>query len=191
MIDPDRPVPLSELVENNPPFPVKQTSWLRELFETLLPAVAIVLAINLFLAQPRTVHGQSMEPNLHENQRVIVDLVSYHFRMPQRAEIIVLDLPQHNTDPLIKRVIGLPGDTVEIKNGSVYVNGQKLNEPYLDQITAGDMLPQIVPEAHVFVLGDNRGSSNDSRYFGMVPFENILGRAWIRYWPPAQVGIFK
>ena len=167
------------------------TPWWRELLETILPAVMIVLAINLFLAQPRTVHGQSMEPNLHENQRVIVDLITYHFRPPQRQEIIILNLPERHTDPLIKRVIGLPGDTVEVKQGAVYVNGIQLSEPYLAQVTSGSMAPQLVPEGHVFVLGDNRGASNDSRYFGMVPYENILGRAWLRYWPPGEISLFR
>jgi signal peptidase I len=171
--------------------PKPQTrSWWRELLETMLPAVAIVLAINLFLAQPRTVHGQSMEPNLHENQRLIVDLVTYHFRTPQRGEIIILNVPDRHSDPLIKRVIGLPGDTIEIRGGAVYVNSKKLAEPYLNQITAGTMPSQVIPEGHVFVLGDNRGSSNDSRYFGVVPFTNILGRAWLRYWPPQDIGFF-
>lgn len=165
-------------------------SWWVELLETFLPAIAIVLTINLFLAQPRTVHGQSMEPNLHDNQRVIVDLVSYRLRMPRRGEIIVLNVPGRVSDPLIKRVIGLPGETIEIKGGAVYVNGQKLNEPYLNQLTTGTMPPQVIPEAHVFVLGDNRGSSNDSRYFGVVPLENILGRAWLRYWPPSDITFF-
>lgn len=169
-----------------------QSSWLRELFETLLPAVAVVLAINLFLAQPRVVHGQSMEPSLEEDQRLIVDLVTYRLRSPERGEIIVLDLPERDSGPpLIKRVIGLPGDTVEIKGGAVYVNGEPLMEPYLDQVTAGAMPPQLVPEAHVFVLGDNRGCSNDSRYFGMVPYEDIIGLARLRYWPPDEVGMFE
>lgn len=166
-------------------------SWQRQLLESLLPAVAFVLCVNLFLAQPRVVHGQSMEPNLHENQRVIVDLLAYRFRAPERGEIIVLDLPERRSGPpLIKRVIGLPGDLVEIKSGFVYLNGRRLDEPYLDQATPGHLPPKRVPEAQVFVLGDNRGRSNDSRYFGMVPFESILGRAWLRYWPPIDMGFF-
>lgn len=157
----------------------------------MLPAIAVVLAINLLLAQPRVVHGQSMEPNLHENQRVIVDLLSYRLRPPERGEIVVLDVPKRRTGPpLIKRVIGLPGDRVEIRDGHVYVNDQRLDEPYLDQFTAGHMPVQCVPEEHLFVLGDNRSCSNDSRYFGMVPYENILGRAWICYWPLEDAGLF-
>ncbi len=166
-------------------------AWWRELLDTILPALAVVLIINLFLAQPRTVHGQSMEPNLHENERVILDLLSYRFRDPRRGEIIVIELPERHTDPLIKRVIGLPGETVEIKGGSVYINGQPLVEPYLNQTTLGNMAPQLVPEEHVFVLGDNRGASNDSRYFGMVPYSHIIGRAWLRYWPPSEIGLVR
>ncbi|MHB0858592.1 MAG: signal peptidase I [Anaerolineae bacterium] len=162
--------------------------WLHEIVYTFLPAVAIVLVINLFLAQPRTVHGESMAPNLHENQRVIVDMVTYRLRAPDRGEVIVLDLPARNSDPLIKRVVGLPGDVVEIKQGSVFVNGNLYEEPYLSQTTAGAMEPRVVPEAHVFVLGDNRCCSNDSRFFGMVPYEDVLGRAWLRYWPPSEIG---
>jgi signal peptidase I len=164
---------------------------LRELLDTFVPAIAIVLVVNLLLAQPRTVHGQSMEPCLHENERVIIDLVSLRWREPHRGEIIVLRLPNRNSDPLIKRVIGLPGDTVAIRDGEVLVNGEALDEPYLDQHTAGRMPAKVVPEAHVFVLGDNRGASNDSRYFGMVPYENILGRAWLRYWPPDEIELFR
>ncbi|NLG51111.1 MAG: signal peptidase I [Chloroflexi bacterium] len=165
-------------------------NWAEELARTLLPAIAIVLAVNVFLAQPRTVHGQSMEPNLHENQRVIVDLISLRFRQPRRGEIIILDLPERNSVPLIKRVVGLPGDTVEIKDGAVYLNSEKLDEPYLNQDTWGNMSARVVPENNVFVLGDNRARSNDSRYFGMVPFENILGRAWLCYWPLSNAGLF-
>jgi signal peptidase I len=166
-------------------------SWFREFLETLLPATIAVLVINLFIAQPRTVHGQSMEPHLHENQRVIVEMLSYRFRTPQRGEIVVLNLPDRHSDPLIKRVIGLPGETVEIRSGAVYINGQKLKEPYLIQATTGQMPLILVPEAHVFVMGDNRQQSNDSRYFGPVPLENLIGRAWVSYWPPENAGVFR
>jgi signal peptidase I len=166
--------------------------WLREVGRTVFPALAIVLSVNLLLAQPRVVHGQSMEPSLHESQRVIVDLLTYRFRAPRHGEIVVLDVPERQSGPpLIKRVIGLPGDVVEIKGGSVYVNGHRLTEPYLDQDTTGALSSTLVPEEHVFVLGDNRRSSNDSRYFGTVPFESILGRAWMTYWPPAEIGLFR
>ena len=167
------------------------STWPGEALRTILPALAFVLSVNLLLAQPRVVHGQSMEPSLHESQRVILDLVTYRLRPPDRGEIVVLDVPEREAGPpLIKRVIGLPGDTVEIRQGHVYVNAQRLQEPYLDQTTNGSLAPTLIPEEHVFVLGDNRCCSNDSRYFGTVPYERLLGRAWLSYWPPAQLGFF-
>ncbi|MBC7234334.1 MAG: signal peptidase I [Chloroflexi bacterium] len=163
-------------------------SWLRELVESVLPALVIVLVVNVFLAQATRVEGQSMEPNLHNHQRLIIEKVTYRFRPPQRGDIIVLRRPYRSSEPLIKRVIGLPGDTVEVKEGKVFVNGQPLEEPYLDQPTWGTMPPTVVQEEHVFVLGDNRRASNDSRAFGTVPYSDIIGRAWLRYWPPNEIG---
>jgi signal peptidase I len=186
------PLPHDPLPETPKPATPRRLPWWRDLIETILPAVVIVLAINLFLAQPRVVYSISMEPNLHEKQRVIIDRISYRFRAPQRGEIVVIDLPERRPEPpLIKRAIGLPGETIEIKAGAVYINGQKLDEPYLNQITPGTMPPQVVPEAHLFVLGDNRCCSNDSRYLGMMPYDALLGRAWMRYWPPADITFFK
>jgi signal peptidase I len=163
-------------------------SVLRELIESVLPALVIVLVVNIFLAQATRVEGQSMEPNLHDNQRLIIEKITYRFREPQRGDIIVLRRPSRSTEPLIKRVVGLPGETVSIHEGRVYIDGDPLGEEYLNQETWGTMPPRLVPEEHVFVLGDNRKASNDSRSFGMVPFDDIIGRAWLRYWPPNEVG---
>ncbi len=163
----------------------------REVLETVVPALIIVLVINMFLAQATRVEGQSMEPNLHDNQRLIIEKISYYVHAPQRGDIIVLRLPNRRSDPLIKRVVGLPGETVEITNGKVYINGQVLDEPYLNQDTYQGMPPRVVPEHEVFVLGDNRGFSNDSRAFGFVPFSDIVGRAWFRYWPPPSIGLVR
>ena len=162
-------------------------SWVRELLEAVLPALVIVLVVNVFLAQATRVEGQSMDPSLHDSERIIIEKLTYRLRSAARGEIVVLRRPQ--PDPLIKRVIGLPGERVAIHNDQVYVNGEPLDEPYLKELTGGLMPPQIVPEGHVFVLGDNRDSSNDSRAFGMVPFEDIVGRAWVRYWPPNEIGL--
>ncbi|MFP3896430.1 MAG: signal peptidase I [Anaerolineales bacterium] len=170
--------------ENKPP--VK--SWLRELVESVLPALIIVLVINVFLAQATRVEGQSMEPNLHDNQRLIIEKVSYRFRSPERGDIVVLRPPQQSSEPLIKRVVGLPGETLEIHDGRVYVDGELADEPYLNQPTWGALDPILIPEEHVFVMGDNRRASNDSRAFGVVAFDDIIGRAWVRYWPPAEIG---
>lgn len=175
--------------DNENTLPNKLRSWLRELLEAVLPALVIVLVINLFLAQATRVEGQSMEPNLHDNQRLIIEKISYRFHPPERGDIIVLRPPHRATVPLIKRVIGLPGETVEVRDGRVYINGQPLEEDYIHQPTTGVMGPELVPEEHVFVLGDNRGASNDSRAFGMVPFSDIIGKAWFRYWPPSDIGL--
>ncbi|MCL6430176.1 MAG: signal peptidase I [Anaerolineae bacterium] len=162
--------------------------FFREVLETVLPAMVIVLVINMFLAQATRVEGQSMEPSLHDNQRLIIEKVSYYVHPPRRGDIVVLKLPNHRSDALIKRVIGLPGETVEIRDGVVLINGEPLDEPYLNQSTYQGMPPRVVPEGEVFVLGDNRGFSNDSRAFGFVPFSDIVGRAWFRYWPPSEIG---
>lgn len=163
--------------------------WIRELLETFLPAIVIAVLINLFLAQATRVYGQSMEPNLHTDQRLVIEKITYHFHGPRRSDIVVLKLPEHTDELLIKRVIGLPGERIEIHDGQVFIDGVLLEEPYLDQRTPGFMAPLVVPPFHVFVLGDNRIASNDSRSFGPVPLENILGKAWASYWPPSEIGI--
>jgi signal peptidase I len=162
---------------------------LRELVETVLPAVLIAIFITLFLAQATQVYGQSMEPNLHAGQRLIVEKISYRFHSPRRGDIVVLRLPEQRGNFLIKRVIGLPGETVEVRDQNVLINGHPIDESYLDQPIRYSMSPRQVPEDSVFVLGDNRGFSNDSRSFGPVAISNIIGRAWIRYWPPERMGL--
>jgi signal peptidase I len=162
----------------------------RELLETILPAVLIALLINVFVGQATRVEGQSKEPNLHTNQRLVVEKMSYRFRGPERFDIVVLRLPSQGEELLIKRVVGLPGETVEIRNGHVYVDGQALEEPFaVGETRPGRQASVVVPPLHVFVLGDNRNHSNDSRNFGPVPIENIVGRAWLSYWPLEDAGV--
>lgn len=162
---------------------------LREIAETVVPAVLIALVINLFLAQATQVLGQSMEPTLHSAQRVVVEKVTYRLlHGPRRGDIVVLSLPGQR-DLLIKRVIGLPGETVEVRAGQVYIDGELLNEPWSVNPGGHDYGPIVVPPLHVFVLGDNRGASNDSRSFGPVAIRHIVGRAWFSYWPPQYIGL--
>ena len=162
----------------------------RELLETVIPAVLIALFIHAFLAQATRVYGLSMEPNLHTDQRLIVEKVSYRFHGPQRGDIVVLKRPERPEDELlIKRVVGLPGEEVSIRDGRVYVDDRPLDEPYLEWDTGGNYGPVRVPPLHVFVMGDNRGASNDSRVFGPVHRNEILGRAWVSYWPPDEMGL--
>jgi signal peptidase I len=165
---------------------------LREILETMIPAVIIALLINLLLAQATRVYGQSMEPNLHTDQRLVVEKISYNrwwpIGGPQRGDVVVFRVDP-NSDLLIKRVIGLPGDRVEIRSGQVSINGELLDEPYISGPTYGDYGPVDVPPLHVLVLGDNRGFSNDSRAFGPLPLDSVTGRAWFSYWPPDQWGL--
>ncbi len=186
--------------EKPKPSLIKKLLYLtREVLETIVPAVLIALLINLFLAQATRVYGQSMEPNLHTDQRLIVEKLSYNryvrqylgVQGPQQGDVVVIRLDTQNGELLIKRVIGLPGDVIEILDGTVFVNSQPLDEPYLDNVTSGYYGPTTVPPLQIFVLGDNRSFSNDSRNFGTVPLENVIGRAWISYWPLDEVGLIE
>lgn len=161
--------------------------FLRELAETVVPAVVIALLIHIFLAQATRVYGLSMEPNLHTDMRLVVEKVSYKLHSPERGDIVVLRL-RAGDELLIKRVIALPGEEVAIHDGQVFIDGEPLEEPYLDQETRGNLAPRVVPPLHVFVMGDNRRASNDSRSFGPVHVDNILGRAWFAYWPLGAIG---
>ncbi len=163
---------------------------LREVLETVLPAILIALLINVFAGQATRVEGQSMEPSLHTDQRLVVEKISYRFHGPHRFDVVVIRVPSQGDELLIKRIVGLPGETVEIHDGHVYIDGQALDEPFITEQTRPGRYGSItVPPLHVFVLGDNRNHSNDSRSFGPVPIENIVGRAWVSYWPPEDVGL--
>ena len=164
----------------------------RELLETVLPAILIALLLNVFVGQATRVQGQSMEPGLHTDQRLVVEKVSYRFHGPRRGDIVVIRVPSQGEELLIKRVVGLPGETVEIRDGRVYIDGQLLDEPYINGATRqGRTGRVVVPPLYVFVMGDNRDHSNDSRSFGPVPIENIIGRAWLSYWPLSNAGVVR
>lgn len=164
---------------------------LREMAETVIPAIVIALVINLFLAQATQVLGQSMEPNLHTAQRVVVEKVTYRFfHGPRRGDIVVIDMPEQS-EMLIKRVVALPGETVEVRRGKVYIGGEEINEPWPVNQGGGSYGPHTIPPLHVFVLGDNRGASNDSRSFGPIPIEHVVGRAWFSYWPKEYIGFIE
>lgn len=156
---------------------------LLEFLETILLAVALFVVVNTVTARI-LVQSISMQPNLKEGDLVLVNRLVYKFTEPKRGEVVVFLNPLNPDDvPYIKRVIGLPGDTVRIENGNVYINGQLLSEPYLTTTTqrGGEF---VVGEGEVFVMGDNRNNSSDSRVWGNVPLENIIGRAEAVYWPP-------
>ena len=179
----------------NPPVPSGATSLprraggiARDLLGTLVPAILLALLINVFLAQSTIVLGQSMEPNLHQDQRLIMEKVGYRWHGPHRGDIVVLPDPTGGPLPLIKRVVGLSGERVTIADGRVFIDGVALDEPYLTQETPGGGRTWVIPPLHVFVLGDNRSNSKDSRYFGPVPIDTIIGHAIFRYWPLNKSG---
>lgn len=161
--------------------------FLRDILETLVLAALLFIAINAVSARIR-VDGSSMVPTLHDGQFVMVNRLAYRFGSPNHGDIVVFPSPQNPDQEYIKRIIGLPGDSVGIANGKVYVNDQALIEPYIDAAPRGQGA-WVVPEGHVFVLGDNRNNSQDSRNFKYIPLENVIGKAIFIYWPPTDWGI--
>ncbi|MDF1514327.1 MAG: signal peptidase I, partial [Anaerolineae bacterium] len=154
---------------------------------TVLLAVILFFVINALTGRYQ-VHGQSMFPSLNEGQYLIASKFAYWLHEPERGDVIVLDPPNNNGGiPYIKRVIGLPGDVVEVHEQRVWVNGVALNEPYITTRPnySGNW---IVDENTVFVLGDNRNDSSDSHSWGLLPQDNVLGKAFFSYWPPEQWG---
>lgn len=164
----------------------QRKSPLREVVETVVIALLIALVIRTFVVEVFVVDGRSMEPTLKTNERLLVNKFIYWFRSPQPGEVIVFRYPRQPDRDFIKRVVAVAGDKVEIKRGHVFVNGQELSEPYLQFRDAGDWPVRQVPANAVWVLGDNRNNSEDSRYFGEVPLRNIKGRAFFRFWPPGR-----
>jgi signal peptidase I len=158
---------------------------LRDVIETMLLVAIAFLVINALIGRFR-IEQVSMEPNLHEGEYVIVDKVSYSLRPPERGEIVVLKNPSPSAPDLIKRIVGLPGETVEVRSEGVYINGQPLSEPYVQQPMGTIQAAVTLAADQYFVMGDNRGNSQDSRYFGSRPIGDIVGRAWIIYWPPSD-----
>ncbi|MBC6938660.1 MAG: signal peptidase I [Anaerolineae bacterium] len=164
-----------------------QTSWRQfflDLLETILLAAALYLGINAISARVR-VDGFSMEPTLQNGEYVLVSRLAYRLGEPQRGDIIVLKYPGEPKQDLIKRIIGLPGDKVEVRDLHVVVNDQQLVEPYIAAAPTYSGTWEV-PPGYLFVLGDNRNDSSDSRSWGMLPLENVIGKALVIYWPPPQ-----
>ena len=178
------PSPLETAPEASPGTQTRRSHVVREIVETVLLTVAIFLVVNAATGRFR-IEGDSMEPNLHNGEYVLIDKISYLLHSLDRGDVIVFTPPNNERD-YIKRVIGLPGDTVEIKDGRVYVNGVVLDEPYLKSRINNDMPARMVEKGRYFVLGDNRNNSSDSRSFGTITPQSIVGRAWLVYWPPSD-----
>src|SRR6201993_3856704 len=156
----------------------------------LLIAIGLALVIIVFLYQPVKVEGTSMAPLLSDQERIFINKFVYRFEPIERGDVVVFWYPLDRSKSFIKRVVGLPGDLVDIRDGHVYINGRLLEEPYVppryeDNSGYG---PARVPSGQYFVLGDHRISSNDSRIFGSVPASYIYGKAVFAYWPMTQFG---
>ncbi|OGO06535.1 MAG: signal peptidase I [Chloroflexi bacterium RBG_13_57_8] len=156
--------------------------------------ITVVLAVIIFVVAQRTIQTYevfmtSMEPNFHEGQRVVVNKAVYIFGEPDRGDVIIFKAPNGGDEDFIKRVIGLPGDTVEVKNRAVYVNNVKLEEPYVAESPNYVMPAVTIPKDKYFVLGDNRNHSNDSHNNWYVDRGDIRGKAWLSTWPPSDWGI--
>jgi signal peptidase I len=162
--------------------------FLREILETLLLAL-IAFAIVHLVVQNYRIEGPSMEPNLHEGQFLVVSKLDYRLGQVQRGDIVVFHYPNAPKRDLIKRVVGLPGDRLEIVRGQVWINGQPLDEPYVLEQGSYSQPPTVIEPDRVFVMGDNRNNSNDSRRWGSLPIGSIVGRAVFCYWPPQYLGL--
>ena len=176
----------------------KTSHWVREIAETIILILVIFFVVRL-VVQNFKVQGTSMMPTVHNGSLVLVNKVDYFLHGPQRGDVIVFHAPPatgaQNQD-FIKRVIGLPGDTVQIHNGKVFVNGRALSEPY--ELQTPDYTMKTIPNTHsdvvpkntIFVLGDNRRNSYDSHLWGLLPDKNIIGKALVSYWPPPDLKFF-
>ena len=163
---------------------------LAEFVEALGLAALVAVLVVGFVAQAFRVQGHSMEPTLRDGERLLVDKLTYRFREPRRGEVVVFRVPGDPSRRFIKRLIGLPGDVVEFRDGRVLLNGQVLDEPYASGPTRGPQVPEVVPPGRYFVLGDNRANSEDSRFqeVGFVPRRYLVGRAVWVFWPPNRAG---
>jgi len=164
--------------------PANWKRFVLDILETLILAVVLYFGINAVSARVR-VDGFSMRPTLQDGEYILVNKLAYKTGEPQRGDIVVFIFPVNPQEDLIKRVIGLPGETISVHNGVVVVNGIPLTEPYIASPPAYDG-DWVVPAGQLFVLGDNRNDSRDSHQWGLLPIENVIGRAVLIYWPPEE-----
>jgi signal peptidase I len=171
------------------PLPEEKNPFRRLVYEvitTIIPAVLIALFINVYLAEAAEIKaGPSMQPNLYAGYRVMTEKISYYLHEPYRGDIVVVERDE-NEGNLIKRVLGLPGETIEIRGGHTYINGEAIDEPWVAHFGGRDFPPTLIPEGYIFIIGDNRSNSRDSRDIGPVPIDSVIGRAWFVYWPLSE-----
>jgi len=182
---------MEELTEEHKEESVSKTQFVAramwELVITVCPALLVALFINVFVAEAALVeYGPSMEPNLYRGYRVMAEKVSYHLHPPYRGDVVIVDRPGNEVS-LIKRVVALPGETVEVRGGHTFINGKQIEESWVINFGGPSYPPTLVPPDHVFILGDNRSNSRDSRAIGPVPMDTIKGHVWLVYWPLDQI----
>lgn len=167
----------------------KKKPWWRELIEDVLLAVVLYIAIDFCIGRFR-VENISMETTFTEGDIVMVNKLNYKFSEPRRGDVVIFHAPTEPGKDYIKRMIGLPGDHIEIKDSKLYINGEAIEEPWLHEAITYEG-EWDVPEGQYFVLGDNRNHSSDSHIWGCVPRENLIGNAFFRYWPLNHIGVIK
>jgi signal peptidase I len=161
-------------------------SLLRETLETVLLTLIIFLVLNTATGRFQ-VRGSSMEPTLHDGQYLVIGKLVYWVHPPERGDVIVFEPPTNPSDDYIKRIVGLPGEQIEIRGGAVWVDGVVLEEPYTNPGSYSGAWN--LGDGEYFVLGDNRNNSSDSHNWGVLPEENVVGKAWLCYWPPEKWGL--
>lgn len=179
-----QPEPLTEQEQ-----PINWKRFLLDILETLVLAVVLYFGINAVSARVR-VDGFSMNPTLQDGEYILINKLAYKLGEPMRGDIVVFVFPVNPEEDLIKRIIGLPGDTITVQDGTLSINGAVVNEPYIKAPPAYDGTWHVA-EGELFVLGDNRNDSRDSHQWGVLPIENVIGRAVLIYWPPEQWQVIK
>lgn len=166
-----------------------------DFLQGIVAIAAVLVMVYLFIMSPQEVSGHSMEPNFHDGDYILTNKIIYKLVEPKRGDIVIFKSPANKDIDYIKRVIGLPGETVELREQHFYINGTLLTEPYEynKPVYGGSFLQEgvqvTIPDGYYFVSGDNRPGSSDSREFGFVPLEDFIGKALLRYWPTTAVGI--
>ncbi|MGI8884753.1 MAG: signal peptidase I [Pyrinomonadaceae bacterium] len=180
----------------------RQGLWLESmrLLRDIILIIAVFILFGVFVAQPVVVEGTSMLPQLHDGERLLVNKLVYYkigsvgWGHLRRGDIVVFWYPKDPEKSYVKRIVGLPGETVEVRNGVIFIDNQQLNETYLDadhNQSLPSFAPKKVEDHYYFVMGDNRDNSSDSRYWGLVPEKYIYGKAFFRYWKPSNVGFLE
>ena len=182
-IIPEIPTPADEEPKGSP-----LRAIIIETLQTIVLAVLLFIVINTLTARIR-VDGFSMEPTFHHNDYVIVNRLAYRLGDIDRGDVIVFPFPNNQEEDYIKRVIGLPGDRIEISNGQVFVNGEMIEEPYIKAPPMADLAELVVPAETVYVMGDNLNDSSDSRRWGPLSVDDIIGKAFFVYWPTSSFGV--